>query len=174
MIKPIKLPSQKFLRECLRYNRRTGKLFWRKRPLSHFVSEGMRRRWNNRYAGLEAFTQKTDEGYLRGAIYKRTYLAHRVIWKWVTGEEPPPILDHIGRDESDNRWGNIRPATQVQNCMNREHRGISFDADQGKWRARITVDRKRIHLGWFATEKQAKIVRDAEVRNAYEEFAPCN
>ena len=171
MIPPIKLPSQKLLKECFRYERSTGKLFWKKRPLKHFVSEGMRRRWNGRYAGLEAFTQVTRWGHRRGAIYKKAYLAHRVVWKLVTGKEPPDVIDHRDRNGQNNRWRNLREATTSQNIINGIRSGVS-QRSNGKWRERGTVGGKRFHIGDYSSQDEAVRVRRQVHRELHGEFAP--
>lgn len=76
------------------------------------------------------------------------------------------VVDHIVHPETsenkyDNRKENLRKVTQSQNCMNQHVRsnnksgvkGISWAKDRGKWQAKITVNYKQIHLGFFAEDK---------------------
>lgn len=62
------LPSQKYIRECLKYNPKTGKLFWKKRPLSHFKNESGYNRWNARWPGKPAFTARMGKAGFIGHI----------------------------------------------------------------------------------------------------------
>ena len=172
-MKPIPLPPTKFLLEALRYEPSTGKLYWRKRPLEHFSTLGQHRRWNNRYAGTEAFcTLDKVWGYLRGNIGKKAFLAHRVVWKMVRGTEPPAIIDHRDRDTTNNRDENLREASPTQNVINSKKSGICFDAKRGKWRARVTDGKTRVHLGWHETEAEALTARKLAAAKLYGEWAP--
>lgn len=173
MIDPITLPPQAYLKECLRYEAATGKLFWKARPVEHFKHAGTCRYWNRRYAGTPAFNIPTEWGYLRGNLDKRAYLAHRVVWKLVRGTEPPPLVDHEDQTPTNNRDENLREATTPQNCINSAKRSkVSFDKGQGKWRARTTIDGKRIHIGWFVTEEAALQAQIVHSRAVHGEFAP--
>lgn len=171
MIDPVKIPEQKFLRECLRYDRSTGKLFWRKRPAHHFVHVREYRRWNTRYAGLEAFVHVTKWGHRRGRLDGVSYLAHRIIWKLVTGKEPPDVIDHRDRDGQNNRWRNLRKATTPQNCINGSRQGVHVQ--RGRWRARVTGKAgERIHVGYFSSKEEALIARRNKNAELHGKFAP--
>lgn len=90
--------------------------------------------------------------------------------------------DHINRNPSDNRRKNLRLATQQQNNMNRgksanktsQYIGVCYFKQTGKWTAYISVDRKRKHLGCFATEIEAAKARDLVAYEQYGEFALLN
>jgi hypothetical protein len=112
------LPSQEYLRECLDYDPENGALTWRSRPVAHFHDEPHARTWNARYANKPA--GRMVGNYKSVGIKKVDYYAHRVIWKWVTGEEPPlGVIDHIDRCMTNNRWTNLRSATFSQSLGNR-------------------------------------------------------
>lgn len=130
------LPSQRELRSNLDYDPRTGLL---------------RRKKSQAVAG-----SVTAKGYIRLKLGNKPYLAHRVIWKWVTGDEPPEQIDHIDLNKANNAWLNLRPATNSQNHMNRKPigshglpKGISFHKRIGLYQARIKKDGVRWHLGYF-------------------------
>lgn len=48
---------------------------------------------------------------------RKTYYAHRVIWKYMTGETPDTV-DHKNRKRTDNRWVNLRNTTPKGNAQN--------------------------------------------------------
>ena len=52
-------------------------------------------------------------------------------------------------------------------CSDGSHKGVHFNKASGKWRASITIDGKRKHLGSFPTKEEARRARLA----AEEEFA---
>lgn len=171
-MKPTTLPPQKYLREALRYERSTGRLFWRTRPRSHFKKAGTRAYWNRRYAGTEAFAAVMPTwGHLRGRLDKQSFLAHRVVWKLVRGTEPPPIIDHKDRNPKNNRNKNLRAATNAQNCANGKRQGIYFDKAHDRWRAHVSVNGKKKQIGEFSTREEAFAARVAKAREIYGEFA---
>lgn len=96
-------------------------------------------------------------GYLRITVYGREYKAHRLAWFWMTGEWPENQIDHINGNPSDNRWSNLRLATQNQNKQNSGVyknsksgvKGVSWHLATGMWRAVIQVNRKQVYLGRF-------------------------
>jgi hypothetical protein len=74
-------------------------------------------------------------------------------------------VDHRNHDGLDNRRANIRVATRAQNAQNQpknksgssRFKGVCWDKDLLKWRARITVQRKKKHLGYFDSETDAAV-----------------
>lgn len=77
-------------------------------------------------------------------------------WYWVN-KEIVNSLDHINGVRSDNRIINLRPVTQQENCFNRlKAKGYYFNKKAKKWKATITINYKKIHLGYFDTEEEAK------------------
>jgi HNH endonuclease/AP2 domain len=167
------LPSQEYLCICLSYNKSTGKLRWKRRPSEHFKSNWAWKIWNINYAGREAFTCVNTFGHLTGRLDNKGYLAHRIIWKIVTGEDPKNLVDHKNRKPSDNRWHNLRAATKSQNNVNSLiKQGIHFDKARKRWMAYIKKDGKRFDLGRFPTEALAKKARAAGAQRLFGEFAP--
>lgn len=93
-------PSE--LKQLLRYEPETGKLYWLERASTsqHAAT------WNARFAGKEVFSI-SGQGYREGKIYGARYSAHRVIWAIVYGTWPDQV-DHINGDRLDNRLINLR------------------------------------------------------------------
>lgn len=160
MAQAIKLPSRKYLHKRLRYEPDTGKLFWK-----HYAP--YRSHWNAKHAGKEALTSGVT-GYRSGSIDGRKYLAHRVIYKMMTGQEPPQI-DHINGDRQDNRVANLRAANDALNGKNKAmlctntsgHVGVYWSREHGKWRAQIKEHGKVQYLGIFVTKEEAVAARVA-------------
>ncbi|EFX9262095.1 HNH endonuclease [Shigella sonnei] len=136
--KPIPY-SQQELKELLDYNAETGILSWRKS-------------WRRRVAGAEAGYYGLNYKYV--GLKGRDYFVHRVIWKWVTEEDPQAEIDHKNGNGFDNRWCNIRKATSSQNNCNKiiqvnntsGVKGVSrFVNNNGyeRWCAAIQVNGKR-------------------------------
>jgi hypothetical protein len=158
------LPSPEVLRQLLRYDPDTGKLFWLPRAVDFFAGGGAggakvaAARWNKAYAGHETFRQRDTHGYPQGQILKSRHRAHRVIWAMQTGAWPEHEVDHVNGDRTDNRWQNLRLATHAENLRNMRRpsdntsgaKGVSFKKDRGLWRAYITLNGRCRHLGYFA------------------------
>jgi hypothetical protein len=98
------------------------------------------------------------KGYIR--IESNIHLlAHHFAWYCVYNECVEEI-DHINGIRDDNRICNLRSVTKQQNQWNRlTAKGYSWNIKEQKWKSRITLNNKEIHLGYFNTEEEA--------RNAY-------
>ena len=170
------LPSQEYLTSILRYEPETGRLFWRERMPSMF-SEGRHTaahtcaKWNSAFAGKEAFTAKHPAGYRHTNILGRTVLAHRIIWKMVTGIEPDQI-DHIDGIRSNNQWSNLRDVTVLENRRNAAissrnssgANGVRWVARGRKWQAFIGSKYDLFCLGTFDNFDDAVAARKAAER----------
>ena len=161
-----KLPDKDELWRLLSYDRKTGRLTWNWRT-PQMLTETTRSRehacaqWNSRYAGKEAFT-KINVGYRCGSLLNQAVLAHRVIWKMVTGKEADEI-DHIDGNRANNAWVNLRSVPASLNrrnaCLRSDNKsgcpGVFFNTRRGKWQAGMLVDGRQIHIGFYATKEEA-------------------
>lgn len=157
-IKP--LPSQEQLNKLFDYNPTTGIL--------------ARRSLRSQCLGC-----LDSQGYLRLKIGRKVYLAHRLIWKIVTGNEPPPALDHIDGNRLNNRVDNLRAASHGENQQNTSrqlnntsgHKGVSWSKTHKSWQVSVMGDGKSLWLGRYKNlEDAVKIITDARSR-LHGEFA---
>ena len=103
----------------------------------------------------------------------KQYLAHRIIWKIMTGEDPGELeIDHINRNRCDNRWCNLRLTTKQENSNNKPGRGITQDKRTGKWRATLQVARKKMHVGVYECPLMARIGYEDKSRELRGEYSP--
>jgi len=133
------LPTPEQLRQLLRYEPETGKLFWMHRDVRWFLdgSTTYARRWNTRYAGKTAMGSKVNKyGHLGGPIFNATRHAHRVIWAMVHNEWPKEDIDHIDGDPANNRIANLRSVSRAENTRNRSVSSRSISGVMGVWAAR--------------------------------------
>ncbi len=107
-----------------------------------------------------------DKGYIRICLYlgnkkKLNLKAHQFAWYMVYNECVNEI-DHINGIRNDNRISNLRAVTRQQNQWNRKtSKGyyIAQYKDSIYYEAQIYLNTKRIRLGSYKTEEEA--------RNAY-------
>ena len=155
------LPPAEYLRQRLRYDPETGKLYWRENPTAP-------KTWNTRYADTEAFTTNFS-GYRQGTLDKRRYLAHRVAWAIYYGDWPADSIDHIDHDPCNNRIENLREVSHAENMKNmRMHRtntsgatGVYWHPRRSKWMAAIRASDMLHHLGYFNNIGDAIAARKA-------------
>lgn len=119
----------------------------------------------------------TKEGYIRIRLNGVEYRAHRIVWELHNGKIPEGMLiDHINRIKTDNRIENLRLATQSQNLNNQPGRsklGLpkGVQISNSKYRAKITINGKSIHLGVFDTPEEAGKAYEDKAVELYGEFA---
>ena len=158
--------SQKELKKYLYYSPSTGDFVW------------VKGRGSARIGSIAGFIEK-EHGYRIIRIFKRNYRASRLAWFYMTGEWPKDQVDHWNRKRADNRWKNLRPATESQNHANQTlHcdswvglKGVTRRGHYNKWRSRIVVRGKEIHLGMFNSPKKAHRAYATAARHYFGEYA---
>jgi Demerecviridae HNH endonuclease len=128
-------------------------------------------RWpNGRVAG-----SYTNNGYIFIGVYGLRFLAHRLAWLYMTGEWPKEQIDHINRSRSDNRWCNLREASNGQNSANKLCYGQlgapGVEKHGTKYRARIKINYQRIELGTFNTLAEAAEAYDKASKSYHGEYS---
>lgn len=176
------------LRECFLHDGGAAAFFWRERPQSHFATAWEHKSWNKRFAGKPA-------GWVNGQGYRYVTLTlwqppatrsrwrlpiARIIWALETGEWPTDEIDHRDRNRANNRFSNLRPATNAEQPQNASLRkdnksgftGVRFKSQrrQRPWHAYIRVGRL-VHLGFFATKEEAHAAR-LKAKRELHPFAP--
>jgi hypothetical protein len=158
--KPVKLPSQQELNSLFNYDPETGILT---------------RRWSGR-----PVIGGNKRGHVVVGVGRKFYLAHRIIWKIMTGDDPENFIDHIDCNGKNNRWINLREASHAENLRNRGApknntsgiKGVSFCKATGLWRAGISAeDGHVINLGRFKDIKQASEARRIASEKMHGQFA---
>ena len=142
------------IKKYLRYDAETGKIFWK-------INKGVAKA--NNEAGWE------DHRYCRVAINRKKYQAHRIAWLLTYGSWPVDQIDHINGNKKDNRLENLRDVSNGENLRNQKipknntsgTLGVSFDKRRQNYQAKIMVNKKSKHLGYFKNKEEAIAARAA-------------
>ena len=121
-------------------------------------------------------------GCLNTKLKGRHYILSRLIYCWMTGEWPTRMIDHKNRDRKDNRWGNLRLATNGQNRANSISAGITtgtkgvwlrkrYKTGKPRYVSQITINGKCCHLGHFDTLEAASVAYRVAAEKAFGQFA---
>lgn len=152
--------SADFLRHLLHYDPLTGVWTWMN-PLPR-----------SKYREGEKAGRINTDGRRQIGVAGKVYYSARLAHLYMTGEWPHAQMDHINRIRDDDRWENLRQATQSQNSYNRE-----WAEANGEWRGitphgnKFKVDIGAQYLGLYDTFDQAKDVRDQALKDWAGPFA---
>ena len=155
--------TRKELKNILHYDKKTG-IFTSKVALGSIKKNQIMGCVNKR-------------GYILIGINKKTYRSHLLAWPYSYGEYPTR-LDHKNHIKTDNRIDNLRKVTQQENCKNQAKPknntsdvvGVHWIEKNKRWRAYISIDKKRKYLGCYASFSDAVDARkDAEILYGYHE-----
>ena len=105
-------------------------------------------------------TAKTIKGYIVIKLkFNGKYIdlkAHQLAWYYVN-KEIVEALDHINGVKDDNRICNLRSVTHQENQFNRTTaKGYYWNKTANKWLSQIQLNSKKINLGLFKTEEEAR------------------
>lgn len=136
--------TQDELKSQLNYDTETGFFTWK-------IRKAIRTK-------IGSIAGSLKNGYIYIKINDRSYRAHRLAWLYVYGEFPEEQIDHINGVRDDNRLANLRLVNNSQNQQNifnkksnntSGYRGVSFEKNEGKFRAEIMINGNSIFLGRF-------------------------
>ena len=104
----------------------------------------------------------SNSGYTTSMVDGKNYQHHRLAWLYVHGSFPPADLDHRDGVRANNRLANLREATRSENCQNAARRNDNTSGMTGvwsvgkRWRAKVCVDGRERHVGYFPTKEIAR------------------
>lgn len=149
-------------------------------------------------SGLKNFAKVDDEDFERVSAIKwhltNGYAVHtqyvrydgkkeiqRPIYmhRFIMGTPDGMDTDHVNSNKLDNRKQNLRVCTRGQNICNRRFKKNSSYSrgtrpSGKKWFARITINRKIIHLGTYETIQEAANAYDEAAKKYHGKFAVLN
>jgi hypothetical protein len=120
------------------------------------------------------------KGYFQISIFNRPFLAHRLAWMYMTGSMPDSKheIDHINGNRNDNRWCNLRLATDGQNMFNAKlrkdnssgYKGVLWSTQKSKWYGIVCYNRKQHYSGFFHSKEEAFAARNELAKKLHGEF----
>lgn len=127
----------------------------------------------------------TKNGYVIGhrrlssGRYETVYMHSEVLW--VHGLEAK-MVDHRNRNRLDNQYHNLRECTRRSNNANSGphidntsgFKGVSFKKSHNKWVAKLRVQGKQLHLGYFDDPRDAARAYNKAALEHFGEFAYLN
>jgi len=114
------------------------------------------------------------KGCIQINIGHSKYVAARLAWMYMTGKFPEHFIDHKNMIKSDNRWENLREATNSQNRANTDptadsnYKGVY--PNRYRWKAVISMGGKHVYLGNFRTKQEAAEAYRVAARKHFGEF----
>jgi hypothetical protein len=104
---------------------------------------------------------------------------HRLI----ANAQPGEVIDHAARDTLNCRRNNLRRVTRQQNSQNKgpnrrpgtsKYKGVFLCRRTGRFRARVSLNGKRIYLGYFDCEVEAARAYNMKAAELFGEVAYLN
>jgi len=161
--------SNCYLRSIIKYDKSSGLFYWIKPP-------------SNRVRAGDVAGSKEPNGYIIIGVNGTAIQASRLAWFYVKGVWPPKMVDHINLNRSDNRWINLRLASNAQNkCNSKKHKdnksgykGVFWEKGCKKWRVQIHADGRRVHVGVYKNLIDAARAYDAAAIKFHGAFCNLN
>ena len=136
------------IKTLLEYNPTSGVFTWK-------VKSGRSKE------GKVAGYVRTD-GYVSIGYKRRAYLAHRLVFLYMTGSLPIAEVDHINNNRQDNRFENLRQVDSKQNKENRKSANsnskygfLGVTKNHNRYMAHLCHNRKSLYLGTYDTPEEA-------------------
>lgn len=154
-----------YYKQYLSYSPESGVFIWVKRPCKRVI-----------VGAIAGSPSNGERGYRQIQLNKKKVSAHRLAWLYMTGEWPEDEIDHINGYADDNSWINLR---DVKSCINSQNikkaqknnkmglLGVSVYSN-GKYIARISVNKRRVYLGSFDSPEEAHNVYIKAKRELHE------
>lgn len=150
--KPKEL-THEYLKQCIDYNPETGAFKWK-------ITQG-----NNKY-GEDAFcigVAKNNAIILTTGILGKSCTTLRLIVFWMTGYMPSPnrVVMTIDNNALNLKWSNIKVGSHSEMQMKKRNygimasKGVHFHKQNKKYSAKITINGKLKHIGYYTTEHEA-------------------
>ena len=104
---------------------------------------------------------------------------HRLVAKaFLLNPENKKCVDHIDNNRLNNNINNVRWATNTENMQNTKvsskntsgYKGVQWHKPTQKWKVDITINGKRISLGYFINKDEAINIRIPRAKDEFGKF----
>jgi len=124
----------------------------------------------------------SSNGYVRTTIDGERWFLHRCLLRPEKGKE----VDHINGNPLDNRRSNLRICSRRENVINSKpqknkiyskFKGVTFSKTEKRrkrWVAACELNGKRVTIGRFYTEEEAKLAYNKKAKELFGVFARLN
>lgn len=169
----------KHLHSLLKYDQKTGDLFWKPRERELFKTKQAMNAWHTKYSGKKAGSRHvctTGKSYIQINISGKLYKAHRIIMSMLGFNLTNVEIDHIDGNECNNSRNNLRVVSHAENhknhCIHKNNTsgtmGVSWDKRRKRWAAYIVLKGTKKHIGRYADKEEAvKARRQAEIKYGF-------
>ena len=137
----------------------------------------------NQWAGQSAGTLE-KKGYLQITVNGRRFKAHRLAWFYMTGQWPKHQIDHVNGAKADNRFRNLREATNAENKRNAKRRAdntsgykcVHWAKAVNKWAVAVKFPGAKLQTkcGYFANLADAVRCANYNIAFSHGAFAVLN
>lgn len=120
---------------------------------------------NNQYSYVTLSNVNGGKHYKVHKLVAEHFLGHK------TDGTQALVIDHINNIKSDNRLENLQIITQRENASKDKknassmYTGVGWYKNTQKWRAKILIKDKTIHLGYFDKEYDAHLSYQNALKN---------
>ncbi len=99
-------------------------------------------------------TARNWRGYIVVRINRKEFMAHRIIWMLMTGDDPGQAeIDHRNEVKDDNTWSNLKRRDHSGNLLNNSK--PCYARFGNRWCARVTHKGKLVLHKYFVEEQDA-------------------
>ena len=130
------------LLELLHYDKDTGGVRWKKAN-------------NSRIKAGSIAGSVHKKGHNINTINNKNYNSARLAWFYINKEWPKGEVTHINNIKCDDRICNLKNVS-LGSRVRKRNVNPCYDKRYNKWQSSITLYKKRIYLGRFDTEQEAK------------------
>ena len=136
----------------------------------------------------ELVQQRKRSGYwivhVRTDVKRTTCSVHRLVAKsFIANPDNKSQVDHINNNKDNNCMNNLRQATHQENQRTKQKTlrpttsnfvGVCWNKYHQQWQAKISINKKRIHIGYFDDPKDAARAYNERVTAMATEFGDLN
>lgn len=89
---------------------------------------------------------------------QKKYKVHRLVLEAFIGDGTNLVCNHIDKDRCNNNLSNLEWVTIMDNNIHKfkdKSKNVGVSLKNGKWYARVQINKTRVHLGYFENIKDA-------------------